>query len=90
VMNSLCADMTALNEVFALYGLEVRPRQAVAANDLNIIGLLGHLSGQWAEAMADGRRDHNETLAIAVALRPLIPALQGVVAEADHILGVAS
>ncbi len=89
-LNSLLIDPTALDEVAALYGVSIVPRNLAAANDMGMISELAHLTGQWAEVMADGIRDHNETLALAVVLRDLIPRLQSVVAEADRHRGVAS
>ncbi len=88
--NSLVSDVTALDELAALYGLEIRPRQMCASNDMATIGMLAHLAGQWIEVMADGVRDHRETLEIAAAVRPLVPCLQAVIAEADRLRGVAA
>jgi hypothetical protein len=40
-----------------------------------IVGLSSVL-GEYVRAMADGRRDHQETLAIASLLRPLLPQMR--------------
>lgn len=48
-----------------------------------------YFAGQWTEALADGRRDHRETCELAQAIRPILPALSAIVAEADRVKGVA-
>ncbi|KPH66027.1 hypothetical protein [Novosphingobium sp. ST904] len=52
-LNSLAVDITALDEVFALYGLRVKPLKAEPANDLATISRLSNLAGQFAEALSD-------------------------------------
>lgn len=87
--NSLAVDPTALDEVAALYGVEIRPRNSVAANDMETVADLSHLVGKWVEVLADGQRDHRETLALADVMRPLTHRLNAVCAEADALRGVA-
>lgn len=89
-INSLCADPTALAEVFAAAGFELRPVGRNAANDMATIGDLSRLTAQWADALADGVRDHRETLALADKIRPLVQALNAIVGEADRVRGVAA
>lgn len=89
-VNSLVADPTALNEVFAAAGFELRPVGMVAANDLAAIGDLSRLMAQWADALQDGVRDHRETLALADTIRPLVQTLNAIVHEADRVRGVAA
>jgi hypothetical protein len=84
-LNSALVDPTALQEVMSLYGLELRPAKPEAANDLDTLAKVSHLAGKWAEALADGRRDHRETCDLADAIRPLLVALSAVVAEAERI-----
>lgn len=84
-LNSLSIDITALNEVFDLYGLEVRPKSATRTNDMEMIAHTCRLAGQWADVMADGVRDHQETLQLADTLGPLIPAFQSILKEAAQI-----
>lgn len=90
VINSLRADPTALNEVFAAAGFELRPVGLCAANDMATISDLSRLTTQWVEALADGVRDHRETLALADSIRPLVQALNAIVGEADRHRGVAA
>ena len=87
-LGSLCADLTALDEVAALYDVEIRPRSSDAAMDFKTISDLSHLVGKWVEVMADGRRDHRETLQLADLLRPMMPHLTSILAEADRLKGI--
>lgn len=84
-LNSLAFDATALDEVFALYGVKVGPLQVEAANDLATISSLSNLAGQFAKALEDGHRDHRETCQLADAIRPLMKALSAICAEADTV-----
>jgi hypothetical protein len=88
VMNSLSVDVTALNELFARYGMEVRPRSLSMPNDMSMIQSLARLVAQWVEVMEDGVRDHRETIALGDEIRRMMPMLQQIVAEADAIRGV--
>ena len=88
-VNSLAADPTALNEVFAAAGFELRPVNRNAANDMATIGDLSRLTAQWVDALEDGVRDHRETLALADSIRPLVQTLNAIVGEADRVRGVA-
>jgi DNA-binding XRE family transcriptional regulator len=88
-LNSLTIDPTALDELFAGYGLRLCPIHSEAANDLaTAAGVIGAMGG-LVEALADGHRDHNETLAIAQLLRPHMPAVNAIIHEADQIRGAA-
>lgn len=90
VLNSLTVDQTALDEVIALYGMELRPRALSTEDDMRMISALSHLVGQWVDVMTDGIRDHRETLGLADMIRPMLPALQAIVAEADRLRGVVA
>ncbi|HQS98653.1 MAG TPA: hypothetical protein PK823_19410 [Novosphingobium sp.] len=87
--NSLAIDPTALDEVAALYGVEIRRKQSVAANDMETVADLSHLVGKWVEALSDGHRCHRATLELALVMRPLLQRLNAVCAEADALRGVA-
>ena len=87
--NSLVIDPTALDEVAALYGFKVVPNTADAANDMATAARLSHLAGELIDALADGARDHTETLRLAKHCRPLVAALCALVSEADALTGVA-
>lgn len=88
-LNSLAADETALDEVLELYGYRLRPAVPTAANDLQTAARLSHAAGALVDAVSDGCRDHNETLAVADQLRPIVPALLALIAEADALRGAA-
>jgi len=86
--NSLLFDHTALDEVVALYGFCLTPKQAEPANDLlTAAGVLTAMSDLIGR-LADGVRDHVDTLAIADLLRPHMPALGRIVVEADELRGL--
>lgn len=85
VLNSLTIDATALDELAALYGMEIRPREAALGNDMAMIACVARLAAQWADVMADGVRDHRETLDLARALRPLMPQFNAILAEAERL-----
>lgn len=89
VFNSLAADPTALDELFAAYGFRLVPLHSAAANDMATVAGFCDAAGELAKAAADGLRDHTETLRVADKLRPHIPAAIAIVREADEIRGVA-
>lgn len=89
VFNSLLADPAALDEVLAAYGFRLAPIEPAAANDFATLSGVCGVASDWAAAMQDGRRDHNETLRLADKVRPLLPALTAVVREADALRGAA-
>lgn len=74
----------ALNPFMALFRSIAVWRESTAANDLATIAGLSHVAGDWVERLRDGNRCHNDTIAIAEALRPLLTALTAVVEEADR------
>lgn len=88
--NLLALDATAMDEVAALYRAEVRTRTAIAADDMDTVARITRLAGQWIDVMADGVRDHRETLELADAIRPLVQRLNSVCAQADRLKGVAA
>jgi hypothetical protein len=88
-LNSLSLDPTALDEVLAAYQLRLCPLHSRAANDLETAAGVINAMGALVTAMADGHRDHNETLAIATLLRPFMPALECLLRDADHVRGAA-
>lgn len=82
----LLADATALDEVLALYGVKVCARQAKADADMATASQMAAAVAELIAALEDGRRNHNETIRVAKHLRPLLPKLTAIVAEADEIL----
>lgn len=90
-LNSLLADHTALNEVFALYGFTPpRKRMPDAQNDLATVSSLSAVVSTFCGALEDGDRNHQETLALADLLRPLMPALVHILDEANRLRGIAA
>jgi hypothetical protein len=89
VINSLTIDSTALDEVFRELGFCVIPIRSEAANDLmtaaGVVKAMGDLIGR----LEDGIRCHNDTLAVAALLRPHMPALEAIIADADRLRGAA-
>lgn len=73
----------ALAPFMALFDCIAVPRHSAAANDLATIASLSHVAGDWAQRLADGHRCHNDTRAIADALKPLLTALTAIVKEAE-------
>ncbi len=88
-LNSLAVDHTALDEVLASYGFRITPLHAEAANDLAMSAGVINAMGELVARLADGERDHNDTLAVAALLRPHIPAISAIVREADELRGAA-
>lgn len=88
-LNSLTVDPTALDELFAAMGLRVCPLHAEAANDLQTAAGVVTAMGELIARLADGNRDHNDTLAIAALLRPHMPAMTSILREADALRGAA-
>lgn len=89
LIDFLRADITALDEVFALYNLNPpRLRFMTPANDMVTMGSLARLMTQFCAALEDGTRDHRETLELGDAIRRLLPSLTQIVSEADQIRGI--
>lgn len=89
IFNSLLADETALNEILAYYGFKITRLNATAANDLDTIHGLCDAASELSAAVADGFRDHRETLRVADKLRPHMPAMEAILREAETIRGAA-
>jgi hypothetical protein len=89
VINSVTIDPTALDEVFRELGFCLTPLHTEAANDLITAGGVVNAMGDLIARLADGIRCHNDTLAVAALLRPHMPALEGIITEADKLAGAA-
>lgn len=85
LINLLAADPTALDEVLAAIGLRVTPLKTEAANDFHTAADLAKAAGTFIDALSDGHRCHNETLALGAIFRDLLPRINGIVSEADSI-----
>lgn len=88
--NALLADPCALDKLLAHYGYRRAAAHADPANDLaTAAGVIGAM-GELVARLADGKRCHNDTLAVAALLRPHMPAIHAIMQEADAILGAAA
>lgn len=87
LLDFLCADPTALDEVLALYGFQLAPVQASPAIDFEIIADAAALTAEHTDAMRDGRRCHRETIRIADKARPVVARYSAIIAEADELRG---
>ena len=89
VLNSLVVDPSALDELLAGYGYRLCALHNEPANDLATAAGVISAMGNLVEALSDGHRDHNETLAVAQLLRPHMPAVNAIIHEADALRGAA-
>lgn len=89
IFNSLCADESALREILFYYGYELSRSRPEAANDMRTLSGMCEVAAELSEALRDGKRDHTETLQVADKLRPHMPALAALIAEADALRGAA-
>lgn len=89
LVDFLLADETALDEVLALYGVQLCPRDTDKRADMSTVAEMAGVLARFADAISDGVRDHNETVKVAELLRPLLPKLTAIVAEADAIRAVS-
>lgn len=88
-LNSLTVDATALDELFAGYGVRLSPLHAEASNDLAMAAGTLNAMSELIARLADGIRCHTDTLAIAALLRPHMPALTAIIQDADALRGAA-
>ncbi len=87
--NSLADDPTALDEVFALYGLNSPARRITeSGSDMSLCAGLGNALAEYLKRLADGTICHTDKLAMAALFRPLLPQMAALVDEADAIKGV--
>lgn len=85
LFDALTLDPTALDEVLAAYGLRAVPSAQSTEDDMRLAAGISAGLAKLIDANADGVRDHNETLAIAAAMRPHIGALQNIIHQADEL-----
>lgn len=88
LLNSLCADPTALAEALALYGLQVSSIEMEAASDFALAAQIGGTLAEFLERLRDGKRCHVDTAVLATMFRDLIPQMQAIVAEDDRRQGL--
>jgi hypothetical protein len=87
LLDFLLADPTALDEVLALYGVQLAPLDPSRAIDFEIIADAAALTAEHTNAMRDGVRNHRETIRIADKARPVVQKYSAIIAEADQIRG---
>lgn len=84
LFNALIADPSALDEVLHEYGYAVVPLRTAAANDMALVTGMSSAVTEFLVRISDGRRCHIDTAILAKLFRPLIPAMQSIVAEDDE------
>jgi hypothetical protein len=84
VLNSLLACPNSLDEVMRLYGFILVPEDRALSPDMQTIIEMTAALHRYCQALEDGRRDHRETIDLANKLRPLVPKLSAIIAEADE------
>jgi hypothetical protein len=87
--NSLLACPNALDELAALFGFALVPRDAQMTPDMVTLAQMSKAMAEFIDALRDGKRTHTETLELAEELRPLIPRLTAIVREAEGLKEVA-
>lgn len=89
MLDALRADETVLDELLRSYGFRLAPLHDRAANDLHTAAGLSHAAASIIESLEDGERQHQETLVVADKLRPHVPSILAIIAEADRLRGAA-
>lgn len=85
VLNSLLACPNSLDELMALFGVQLIPRDTELSPDMQTAAQMGRVLSAFLDVLRDGKRTHTETLAFAEELRPLIPRLTQIVHEAEGL-----
>ena len=88
-INALLFDITALDEVMRAVGCKITPNHSQAANDMELAAGLSHGLSEFIDRLRDGRRCHIDTAVLAELFRQIIPQMQAIVDEADHMRGAA-
>lgn len=81
--NILRLEPTALWEWLSELGFKVVPKDLSMSPDMKTASDMSDALTLFIRALEDGARDHVETQQLAKKLRPLIPKLSALVAEAD-------
>jgi DNA-binding phage protein len=86
--NILRLEPTVLWEWLSELGFKVVPKDLSMSPDMKTATEMSDALTLFIRALEDGARDHTETVQLARKLRPLIPKLSALVAEADkHRVG---
>lgn len=83
--NILKLEPTALWEWLSELGFKIVPKDMAQSPDLKMVTDISDMLTTYIRALEDGTRDHVETQQIARKVRPLIPKLSALVAEADRV-----
>lgn len=86
--NALAIDPTALQEVAALYGYQLCPITCCPGEEETTRARLAHVLSEWLAVGA--LTDHRAKCRLADEIRELLPALLGMVAQADGLRGRAA
>jgi DNA-binding phage protein len=76
-------DLTALDEVFKLYGFHASLNRVEAANDMELAASMSSTVTEFLKRLSDGKRCHIDTGVLAELFRRLIPQMQALVDEHD-------
>lgn len=87
LLNGVLAGPGAFSALWERVQWEPASRAVAQQPDIHVLADLSGLLAQYADAMRDGRRCHRETLALAVRIRTLAPALNHILADADRLTG---
>lgn len=89
VLNSLIACPNALDEALALYGLQLVARDEAMTPDMQALHQMSRALAEFIDALRDGKRTHQETLALAEQFRPVVAALTAIIHEAEGLKAAA-
>ena len=87
LLDLLCADMSALDEVLALYGVGIHPLPSDDSDpgrEIDEIEALHALTGAKLELMRGGKRDHRNVIQMGDKARPVAMAAHRAIAAADN------
>ena len=83
--NILLLEPTVLAEWLNRLGYQVIATNMEVTPDMVTASQMSRAVAAFLEILEDGKRNHQETLALAEVLRPLVPRLTAIVHEADGL-----
>lgn len=83
--NSLFACPNALDELAALFGLQLVPRDGNMTPDMQALHHMSKALAEFIDCLRDGKRTHQETLELAEEFRPVVAALTAIIHEAEGL-----
>jgi hypothetical protein len=88
--NILPLEPTVLWEWLSELGFKIVPKDLCMSPDMRTVTEVSQFLTAFIQALEDGVRKHDETVRLGNLVRPLIPKLSAIVAEADrHRLGTS-